>query len=623
MIGPRLGLLVLGAAALIVYGLRGQWSQPEVAFTRPAPAAAAGIDLRPVASTLHVTIPVELDRAARRADAAVEQRLALGLGAEVPDPACAKRPQSGDCAAPKIDGAVRQSAPASAALLGSNVRITVPLTIEPVARPAEAAPAGVDKETAERRPQNLTVGFSYAVRNTPGGFAVTRIEDAAGEAAGNAAAVRVVRQLEGRLRQAALAVQDELQQTLARVPVAAATQRAWNALSQPIQLGLGSGAVLMAHPEVAGSADLVADGARASVRIPFSVRLAIGPADGVAVAPQKQLVTGIVTAGGEARIRMATPVRLDGLQQAAKAELANAGVIETRPDRFGPPVKVAVHGVRVYPATRQIAFELAATATRFEGQSFKGKAHLAGRPVLDAERGIISIADITFPPLPPRDLANPQLPANAPRLASEPFSAMLARVGRIDISGELADFVPQAMNLLQQRLADRLAMTAKLERHQPFGIETSRDGVWLLSDVVGHLSLVYDGPHEAVARAGAVEPSSRSRSGGGANLPDAATAAVVSGAAATSAVALSRPPTPVAPAGSRPAGAEVEDARPETRKKAVVVKPSINRPGHAVATQSGEPRSNPARSAARRSNTATSKGSAANTRRDWVPFSGN
>ncbi len=623
MIGPRLGLLVLGAAAVAAYGLRGQWSQPEVAFTRPAPAAPAGIDMRPVVSTLHVAIPVELTRVARRADAAVEQRLALGLGAEPADPACAKRPQTGDCAVARIDGSVRQSAPASALLTGSTFRISVPLTIEPIARPGEANPGAADKEAAERRLQQLTIGFSYVVRSTPGGFTVARIEDPASEASGNPAALRLVRQLEGRLRQAALAVHDELQQTLARVPVAVATQRAWSALSQPIQLGLGSGAVLTANPEIAGSADLVSDGGRVAVRIPLSVRLAVGPADGVAVAAQKQLVTGVVAAGGEARIRMALPVRLDAVQQAAREELVKAGVIETRPDRFGPPVKVAVHGVRAYPATRQIAFELDATATRFEGQSFRGKAHLAGRPVLDAERGTITIADITFPPLPPRDLANPQLPANAPRLASDPFAAVLARAGRIDISRELADFVPQAMNLLQQRLGDRLNMAAKLGRQQPVGIETSRDGVWLLSDIVGELTLVYDGPHEALANAGAVDPGARARSGGGVNVPDAATAAVVSGAAATSAMAVSRLPGLSSAAASPPVGSATADAGEEARKKAVVVKPAINRPGNAASVRSSEARSNSPRAAVRKSNSGSSSNASANARRDWVPFSGN
>jgi hypothetical protein len=330
-------------------------------------------------------------------------------------------------------------------------------------------------------------------------------------------------------------------------------------------------------------------------------------------------VTGVVAADGEARIRMAVPVRLDGLQQAAKAELAKAGVMETRPDRFGPPVKIAFHGVRAYPATRQIAFELDLTATRFEGQSFRGKAHLAGRPVLDSERAVISIADITFPPLPPREVANPQLPASAPRLASEPFAVILARLGRIDVSREMADVVPQAMNLLQQRLGDRLTMTAKLVKHQPVGVETSRDGVWLVSDVAGELTLAYDGPHDAMANTGSSETGTRGVASGGVNVPEAATAAVIS-AAAISAAAVARATTT---AGLQPVTAATERAVPEQRKNTVIVKPAINRPGSVVDTQSGEPRPNAAKTAVRRPLSSKSKNAASNARRDWVPFSGN
>jgi hypothetical protein len=605
LISARLGLLLVGAAAVSFYALKGKWTEPEVAFTRPAPAAPASLDLRPVVSTLHLTIPVDLGRVARRADAAIEQRLALGLAPETPDAACVKRPQAAECTQARIDGTITRTAPARATLGASSVRIAVPLRIETVARPGEAG---------DRQPQSLMVGFSFSVRSAPGGgFAVARIEDPASEAAGDAARLRTTRQLEARLRQAALAVQDELQQTLARVPVVTATQRAWAALAQPVQLGLGSGAVLNAQPEIAGSGELVAQGAQASVRVPISVRLAVGPADNsTGTVTPRPLLTGVVPSGDPSRIRMAVPLRLDGLQNAARAELVKAGTVETRPDRFGPPVKVTVHGVRVYTAMRQIAFELDATAKRFEGQAFRGKAHLSGRPVLDAERALVSIADLTFPPLPPRDLANPQLPANAPRLASEPFAGIIAGVSRIAIDRELADVVPQAMNLLQQRLGEHLSMTARLGAMKPVSVETSRDSMWLVGDIAGELTLIWDGPHDSTAGAAVATTGARNSAGGGPNMPDASSAAVVPAAAASvAAAAASR--SFVTPAAA-PAQPVLSPGRPTTtaarataddtpaRGKAVVVKPrqSANRP-------------------ARRQ----SKGSEANSRRDWIPFSGN
>ncbi len=471
-----------------------------------------------------------------------------------------------------------------------------------------------ERDPTERAPVAVTLGFSFSVRhNTGAGFTIARIDEGASDV-GSASAgpgARIARQLEVRLRQVALAAQDELQQTLAALPIATATQRAWTALSQSIPIGLGSGALLGAIPEVAGTGELATIAGTTSFRIPIAARLSIGPAEvaangQLATSPQKPVVHGDVQSGKSAVIRMAAPIRLDGLQQAAEAEFLRAGAMETQPDRFGPPVKVTVQRTRVYPSARQIGIELDLTATRFEGQSFKGKAHLVGRPVLDAAQSVVTLADITFPPVAQRDAGGSKAPANAPRLATEPFASKLASVARIDVSREAADAVPRAMNLLHQRIGERLTLSARIDTAKPVSVETSRDGAWLVSDVTGALILTYDGPQELVVGASVSEPAPKNAVAGRAAIPELAAAAVVS-AAATS-VALSTRTAMGAPVGALPVGA----GSPTQREQANTT-PARNRPA-----------ARPADLVAPKKVAVPSKARPANVaKRDWVPFASN
>ena len=619
MIGPRSGILLLGVGALAVYGSQGLWSRSVVAFTRTAPAAPASIDLRSSASTIHVMLPVDLSRVARRVEAALDQRFAFGLAVDAGDPACARRLPIGDCTPLKLDGAVRQSGRVEAAIRGHVVRISIPLTIDaPIAATMTARQPAPTSTQAERTPAAVTIGFSFSVRHTAGtGFRVVRIDESATDSASLQSAgpgARIARQLETRLRQVALAAQEELQQTLAALPVAAATQRAWTALSQPIPVGTGSGMSLNAMPEVVGAGELAAIAGNTVFRIPFVARIALGPTGPAATAPaatapRKSAIHGVVQPGTNALVRMAVPIRLDGLQQAADAAFLKAGAMETKPDRFGPPVKVTVQRTRVYPSARQIAIELDLTATRYEGQTFQGKAHLVGRPVLDREQATVTLADLTFPPAPPRDAGGPKAPANAPRLATEPFAGMLTAIARIDVSRDAADAVPRAMNLLHQRIGDRLTLSANITAAKPAAVEMSRDGAWLMTDLSGELYLTYDGPQEIAAGVAFAEPAARPGLQPGpvsrAATPDTAAAAVVS-ASATSATLAARS------AMGAPVSAAQESTREAVKPASARTKPAAR---HAEARH--------AEAGAARKGTQARQPPAALARRDWVPFASN
>lgn len=596
MLDRRLGVLLLGAGALGLYAARGLLSPTEVEFTRAAAPAPATIELRPAVSTVHVALPVDLARVAQRTEAALKQRLSMGLDSA--DATCARRPAPAECNI-KLDNAVSLSGPVEATLNGTSVRVRIPLKID----------AG---QGAERTAFETSVSFLLRV-SAQNGLEVSRIDETTPEVAGSQA--RLVRLVETRLRPVSLTAQDELRSILASLPIAAATQRAWNALAQPLELGTGSGSFLRAIPEVAGSPDLASVDGKAFIRVPIAARLSIENGDRSPAAQRRALVQGQVNTAGGATVRIASPIRLDGIDTAIRTAFVDGGTIETKPDRFGPPVKVAVRQTRLYPAVRQLALEMDIAATKFEGQTFRGKAHLVGRPVLDAEQRIMTLADVTFPSAVQREAGNAKMPANAPRLASEPFAAKLAAIVRVDLARDIAEAAPRTSNSLNQRIDDRMSLSARLDKASAIGIETSKDGAWLVSEVSGNLSFVFEGAEEPARTATRDERSAQPQAAAARKptTPEIAAAAVVTAAAAAGAsTARSAIPAAPAPATTAPAA-----AAPLTSQ------PSLTNPEGtqtSASAQARRPQVKPStpRPAARTANL-TGKGAPAG-KREWVPW---
>lgn len=473
----RMGLVLVGAGAAGGYALFGLMTPTEIEFTRPGPAALPSLEMRAAISTAHVTMPVDLQRVARRAEAALLQRLAMGL--DTVDAACAKRPPATECAPSRIEGAVSLAGRAEAIALGGAVRVRLPLKVD--------ATQGADKSSFE-----MSVSFAYKVQ-AGGGLPVevVRIDEAAADP-GAGSNGRTARLVETRLRPLGLSIQDELRAVMSALPVTAATERGWNALSQPIDLGGGNW--LKAAPEVAGLGDLVTTAGGSSLRIPIAARLSIEGGERGSSPSRRGVVHGQVNTAGGAVIRVAAPVSLAALQPALDGAFVKVGSLETRPDRFGPPVKVDVRRVRIYPSLRQVGVELDIAASRFEGQTYLGKAHLLGRPVLDADKQVVTLADIGLAPTPQRDASTPKFASSAPRLANDPFTGKLAAVFRIDVARDAAEMLPRTNGMLQRRLDDKLSISSRLTAATPVSFDLSKDGGWLLTDLSGNLSLNYDGP---------------------------------------------------------------------------------------------------------------------------------
>jgi hypothetical protein len=600
----RIGFLLLGACTVGGYALFGLMAPTEVEFTRPGPPSLPGLELRPSVSTLHLTLPVDLERVARRTEAAVVQR--LGMGLEAGDPACAKRPAPADCAASRLE-ALALSGPVVARAADGAVRVRVPLRAE----------AG---QGTERATLDLGVTFSFKVK-AGGGLdpEVVRFDEPASDGPAGAVHARLARSVESRLRPLALTAQDELRAVMAELPVGAATAHAWNALSQSIDLG--SGTWLRAVPEVAGIGDLVTSGNATLLRLPIAARISVEDGERGGTAPRRGVVHGQVNTSGSAVLRAATPVSLETMQPAIEAAFVKAGSLETRPDRFGPPVRVDVRRARLYPSLRQVGVELDIAASRFEGQTYLGKAHLLGRPVLDPDRGIVTLADVTLAPVPQREGAAARAAASAPRLANDPFTGKLAAVFRIDVARDTADLLPRMNGLLQRRLDDRLSISARLEAATPVSFDVSKDGGWLVTDLTGMLSLNYNGEKSAapVAR-GPQRPANATVAATGAArvaTPEIAAAAVMSAAAAGGAAAASATQVKPSAGGHAPALAASAAALSST---------SASGPGTAVAGAEAQKapvaRSILAKKPVPRSGQQKSgtKQASVSSRRDWVPF---
>lgn len=588
----RMGLVLVGAGAAGGYALFGLMTPTEIEFTRPGPAALPILEMRAAISTAHVTMPVDLQRVARRAEAALLQRLAMGL--DTVDAACAKRPPATECAPSRIEGAVSLAGRAEAMALGGAVRVRLPLKVD--------ATQGADTSSFA-----MSVSFAYKVQ-AGGGLPVevVRIDEAAADPGAAGSNGRTARLVETRLRPLGLSIQDELRAVMSALPVTAATERGWNALSQPIDLGGGSW--LKAAPEVAGLGDLVTTAGGSSLRIPIAARLSIEGGERGTSPSRRGVVHGQVNTAGGAVIRVAAPVSLAALQPALDGAFVKAGSLETRPDRFGPPVKVDVKRVRIYPSLRQVGVELDIAASRFEGQTYLGKAHLLGRPVLDVDKQVVTLADIGLAPTPQRDASTPKFASSAPRLANDPFTGKLAAVFRIDVARDAAEMLPRTNGMLQRRLDDKLAISSRLTAAAPVSFELSKDGGWLLTDLSGDLSLNYDGPGVVPEVASAPERPAETAAVASprkVSTPEIAAAAVTTAASIAGAHA-----TKPAAGGAGPAStsAPAEDAAPA----AAPAKTSSVKPGTA---KTPVPRTS--------QKSAGTKQASAGGRSEWVPFPAN
>ena len=593
MLPRRTILLLVGGVAAGSWGAYNFLTPTAVEFTRAAPEASQEVELRPAVSTVHLAVPADLTRVARRMDDALAQRLAMGL--DLADPACARKPAPSDCSSAKSRPTVVSTGRATASVESGTVRVVIPLRIDPSA-------------SAAAEPIETSLSFAFKVR---GGGAVpleiARVNEA-GTVKASTTDLRLIRLVETRLKPLSLTAEDELRTVLANLPLTQATEHAWTSLSRGIVLDDDTQTRLVAIPEVAGAGELVSIANSAIYRIPIAARLSIQNSKQDAKPARRSVINGQVVTAGRAAIRLASPVALAPLQSLIDATFVRGGPIETQADRFGPPVKVEIFSARLYPSAHMLALQLDLSASRFAGQVYRGKAYLVGRPVLDAERQLVTLADIGFPQAQAADIRRPGTNASAPRLASEPFANKLASIVRLDVSSTVAEAHPRASRLLNRRIDDRLSVSAVLDPAHPIAFEVTSAGGWIVSEVSGTLTLTYDTGAAINSTANQLAPASATiAQPAGRRVPSSettATAVVTSAGmpAKQSEITLTGPITPAFVSAKPIAPDADEEPAATTPRKAVPRRPSGNRPGQG-------------RSGAREASAKPSAG-----RANWVPF---
>ena len=494
MQGKYLGAVAfVGSAALAAVSQLGT-PKRDLEFTKAALPPPEVIDLRPVLSPAFVVLPVDLGPLAQRAQLALPETLA-NVREWLSDAACGRRSVALVCTTAKLEGTVTRSGPVDLKVEGTVLRLVVPVKYALTATGVGWASNLTEQKAGET---NLEVSFLIKI-NPAGGLDVEKRDDPNAADAPISllkANVRLSHLLEAHLKPVARAAEEDLTRALASLPVKASVAHAFEALSQ-VELGQGSGLWLRGAPDYYAAGSLVSKGRTLTYQIPIASHLAIAEA-GNGTPPGGKRTAGLsleAAPAGPSRIRIAVPIDLEAMRQAAEAVFVNGETFESRADRFSDPVQVKVRATRVYPAMRQIGLELDVDVTTRKGVTHSGKLHLAGRPVLDVAAGTVTLADLTFPPVSGKDAAG-QAP-DIPRLGTEPFASKFAAVAKLDVSNALATLLPRARQMLNQRVSDDLMLQAELTEAKPVGLELARDGAWLLVDLAGSVNFVQDGSTQA------------------------------------------------------------------------------------------------------------------------------
>jgi hypothetical protein len=487
----KLGLIGAGCAlAAATYANQGK---SALNFTREPLAAQANNEARAVASTVFVALPVDLDGIRSHADELFPARIAK-ITETLPSASCATGLHGWSCTAAKVEGEIARSGPTEIETKNGAVLIRLPLSYQFSARGT-----GWTNHLTEQKSGTLVLNVVLEA-NLGTGFALepaAREEMAGGDLAITLlrGSVNVAKLLDPKIKELQKAAMEDLRQALSTLRIKAAAARAWSALSQPLELGTGSGLWLRAEPARVIGAGFAIDEGRLAYRLAVPTRMALIEGDEPAAPPLRQPSQGHDAAAAKAVSRVRLPVLLDlePMRRTVEAQLVQGSEIETRADRFSEPVTVAVRSAQMYPVFRQLALELDLEVTGPKAAAgYSGKAYLVGRPVYKTETMTVALEDVTFPILTSKETNSDRLTPGVPRIGIEPFAGKLY-AGRIDVARPVQEALPRINHVLNQRLADDLVFKARFRELAGATVETAPDSVYLMLDLQGELVLWFEG----------------------------------------------------------------------------------------------------------------------------------
>jgi Domain of unknown function (DUF4403) len=532
-----LGAIGGGLALFMTSGSGSNKSTLE--FSKPALAPATHLEMRPNLSSVFVSLPVDIGPLAKRIDAALPDQL-LAVREFLPDAACGIRGSAGhDCNTAKLEGAISRNGPVELKVEPAGLRFVVPVKYT-----LAATGLGWASAMSERKSGETTSSVSFSVNISPSNGLDVTVQD---ESTPSGAAVqllkaniKIARLLEPAVRPVFKTAEADLRRALSALPIKNAVHRVWGLLASPVELGEGSHMWLRSSPEYFSTGRFVGDQSQLSYQLAIATRLAVVEAKREAVTPgRQQPVSALDKPPAAAHVRLAMPIDLEAIRQAAEATFRKGQEFESRADRFSEPVRVKIRNTRIYPALRQIGLELDVEATTHKGKPFVGKLNLVGRPVIDAASGTVTLADVTFP-LVSNKIDTSVGIHDAPRLGTEPFASLFAGAARLDIARPLADAMPRVAQLFSQRIGNDVTLAGRFSEAVPVSFELASDGAWLIVDVTGDITYAYTSIADGAAATPQPDISARGTSPSSANYKPAAAAATLAAGATAAALVAKR-----------------------------------------------------------------------------------
>lgn len=501
----RSGLIACGVVALA--GLGG--CKQEVQFTRIPVLGVIDPDLKPNETSIHLSVPVDLQPLLAAAEQAVgEQIKARDL---VEDIACDRRKGPAiECNDAIVVTELTRAGPMSLSAEGHALQVRIPFRYTVSAKGQGWAAYLGDGKTGTVSavvPFELALGTGYRLEARLGneiGWSEKSVQVLRGK-------IAFARFADAKLKAQLKGAAEALRKAVAEQPIREATESAWRALHEPIEVGRAPDLWLRTLPErLTGGGFAVEDGGLVyRVRVDARVALHRGAKPSALFQkavpdPQKQVSRSAAAtqeaAHGRTVLRLPVEFGMSSLLDTVRASFPPADVIETRADAKSAVVKVKPSKVDLLPARDKLALSLQLELVepkRLFGMI--GKAYLVGKPSFDAASGILEVKDITFPPPLSREAAA----ATGLRIGEEPFAGRFALAARLDIGAAVRDLLPRINERIDQPLGSDMTLRGRFDDIAVTSVEPIEGALRANVALTGDLALRY-----ASKRAGKVEPAS-------------------------------------------------------------------------------------------------------------------
>jgi Domain of unknown function (DUF4403) len=482
-------VLIAGLVSALLGGCK-----KEVQFTRVPFAGVLEADVKASETRVFLSIPANLAPVLEAVETAVGTEVAKSREF-IDDIACDKRKGNyTECMGAIVTTVLTRTGPAEATIEAQRLILTLPIRYE-----INAKGQGWAAYLQDRKVGVVTVGIPFEVTLGPNyrldvkiGSELIWSEKTSPILKGKMAFARMAdAKIKGQLK----AASEPLRQAIAAHPVREATEKAWKALSMPVELTKGPSLWLRGTPERVNGAGFALEDGAFVYRIGLDTKVAIHrgerPAPGFTVPlpePSRSSTPGLAAAPSQTILRLPFEINSANMLAAVVAAFPKTDIIETRADAKAQPLKVKTTGVQLFASRDRLALELqldVVEPSRLLGMT--GKAYLTGRPALDKDTGILDIRDIGFPTAPPKEAK--AVAAGLLRIGEEPFAGRFAQAARLNMSGILADLLPKLNGQIRQSLADNMEIIGQFEGSTIKSVEPTVGGFRLNLELTGVLAL--------------------------------------------------------------------------------------------------------------------------------------